>query len=355
MFEPWTNFGCQVGDAVSGLRHVFSTSVQNSIESVSSVSRSLNPKEMIGSDMRIQHRWSAGETSTGLPTKSAGGDKIEGWTAIGDVGGTVFLLPWPCHHFSKLADAPNIDQRQLEATNFHDDKFENSDDSWPAQEAESESGLPSNCGVNEQARQVYVRGQGHLSGRVQCLQVSAGDVFVVASCHGAIFQWRLITDTCRMAIDPHVRRLATLSLISTSPETTSSLSNKDPCGRAQTMSQTQIAAISAGRSIVSIRKDHNGSVGSGLEMGSGIYVGPPGWMKEITAEGLEADRRVALPDQGLQLEHAFGCDGRGAGCGAIVVTDHSQMEGRWLGDLVWFSGSVAIVHNAITGPVCDHM
>ena len=75
----------------------------------------------------------------------------------------------------------------------------------------------------------------------------------------------------------------------------------------------------------------------------------------ITAEGLEADRRVALPDQGLQLEHAVGCDGRGAGCGAIVVTDHSQMEGRWLGDLVWFSGSVAIVHNAITGPVCDHM
>ena len=350
------DLGRQVGDAVSGLRHVYSTSVENSIASVSSVASSLKLKEMTGNDIRIQHRSPAYETSAMAVKKTHLEEKIEGWTALGDVRGAVVLIPWPCRHFLKPTDAPNIAQSTFPATSFHDNPFESSDISLPPHQThtETESMSPIASGSLKQTRQILVRGQGRLSGRVQCLQVGAGNVFVVASCHGAIFQWRLVAASS-MAVDPHVRMLAALSSRNTSPETTSTLSNKDsrPRVAAQAVPTGKIAELPG-----SSRKDKYCSVtgGLGLEksrVGSGIHVGPPGWMKEVTAEGLDADRRLTLPDQGLQLEHAFGCDGRGVGCGAMVITDSTQVEGTWLGDMVWFSGSVAVVHNAISGPAVN--
>ena len=238
-----------------------------------------------------------------------------GWIAVGNTRGQIKLLPWP-YLEENSNSAPFLIQQRTENAN------------------ESES-RPSSF-------QDTTTAPATLSGGVACLSVSAGDTFVVALSRDGttVFQYRYLDQSKNVVIDPHVQVFTHCYAIA--------LSNtglRSAVARGIPRSANQ-SCVWQGPNVAPLLRNRQDQLFPSNSF-SGLYVGQPSWMKDLNIDGRDAELRLSAPDKGLQTENVFGCDSRGMGCCAAVA--RMDQDAGWLGDIVWYSGSFAVIYNARSG------
>ena len=313
--EIWR--GLQVGFQVAGLQYLVENLDQRVdsfhenvlFTTISSIARCTSVKANPGLER--------GLISQGLEDGRRTIGEFERWMVVGDLSGHVHLVRWPC---LPVASSPSFASVSLSLSDQTLGPDALRRDTWAPHESAMRN-ISASGSVN--------RGIGRLC-------VSSGDIFVIASSTNqtSIFQWRYILDLPYESLDPHVRNLIYNSMTAAAASGACSILSRGT------------APVWQGPSVVPLLRDRQAKEAHGR--GNSVHIGPPAWMKELTIEGREADRRLGPPDKGLQPEMVFGCDTRGMACCAMVKQVEKGAKG-WLGDVVWFSGSIAIVHNVKSG------
>jgi hypothetical protein len=249
--------------------------------------------------------------------------------AVGTVGGKLMLFPWPCR---LSATAP---LNETKTTHFVDE------DGCLGESVKNETS------PQENFHQLLSIAPETLRDGVACVSVSAGNTFVLAFSGNrtTVFQYRYVSQSTTAVFDPHVEALTYFPAVLPPRIDSGSSSVGERSRNAQ-----HGRMMWQGPNIAPLLRNRNGQLLKNGAMGGsrGLYVGQPNWMKDFSSEGRDHELRLSIPDTGLQSEYVFGCDGRGFGCCAVVARVDQSSSG-WLGDILWFSGSIAVIHNAKTG------